>query len=190
MRHPSAALLIGILSLCLQTSPSAQEIKVLEEKGQPIEEGGTTILRFESGDEVTINQVLAQSFASGYGWTAQGQTWRLLCTAPCTLEVPNGSYELKVGESPVFSIPFQVSARGGEQRWAVEDSNGWLGFLGIMGSGIGGGLALSGLLLEGLDTSDAGTGISGSGLLIVGVPVMVLGIWALVESFSDAEPIQ
>jgi hypothetical protein len=166
-------------------------IKVLEERGQEVEPSGTTKLRFEAGDEVSIHRILERGVAFGQGWSAQAETSRYLCTAPCTLEVPNGAYELRAGDNPLFALPFRVDARGVDQRWQVEDSNTALGVLGILGSGIGGGLALSGGLLYALDTGeDTGLSFGASDLVLVGLPMMVVGIWALVESFSSGEQLK
>lgn len=186
-----AGITCAALALATSGAQAQDEIKVLEDRGQEIKPTGTTKLKFEADDEVSIHRILDRGVAYGYGWSAQAETSRYLCTAPCTLEVPNGSYELRVGDNPLFALPFRIDATGQAQRWEVEDSSTSLGILGILGSGIGGGLALSGALLYVLDTEeDTGIDLGGDSLLLVGLPMMVLGIWALVESFSSADRIE
>ncbi len=183
--------LVFALVLGFGPSATAQEIKVLEAGGQKLEPGGVTRLTFGGESGVPILRVLAKGIGIGtttYGasFSSYGETTLRLCVTPCKLELPNGIYEFKAGESLLFSPPFQITAAGPDQRWIVEDSNGGLGALGIMGTGIGLGGVLGGGLVWAITSDEE---VKRPMLVLSGVSagLTALGIWALIAAFGDAE---
>ena len=137
-----------------------------------------------------ILQVLSRGAGVGVGYggsvSSYGEATRRLCRTPCTLEVPSGLHEFKAGDSLLFSPPFEVTAEGQPQRWEVEDSNPALGVLGIVGTGVGlGGVLMGGLL--GAKQSDLDDRAMMMTLAGVSAGVAAVGLWALIEAFSDAD---
>lgn len=175
---------VAILAFATLTAPAAaQEITVLQDAGKAVDQGGKTTLEFRGKSGVRMHRVLAKGAGVvEFGGAIYAETTSYLCTTPCTVEVPNSSYELKVGESLLFSPPFMVDARGGAQSWEVEDASSGLGVLGIVGSGAGVGGVAGGIVLMARGSSEAGVPLT-----LIAAPVAVLGLWALIAAFSDAE---
>ena len=110
-----------------------------------------------------------------------------MCRAPCEVEVPNGIYELKTSDNLLFGGHFTVSATGGDQRWEVEDANGGLGVLGILGTGVGLGGAIGGGLMIALSDETTDFRTPGTALAIGGGALAAVGLWALIAAFGSAE---
>ena len=188
--------------ICIAPRPcAAQEIKVLEQGGKKVDPNGKTIVTFTGETDEPVQWILEEAQWDGYGSgtfediyiAGRSQKSKALCIAPCKLELPNGTYKLRVGPPPNLidlAEYFTVTASGGEQVWEVEEPTGWLYGIGVFGFSfglsatlVGGGLVLP--LGYGLDdpfVKDMGLVIVG-----VGVPLLVVGILALLEGGGDAE---
>jgi hypothetical protein len=167
----------------LSVGALAQEIVVKQDAGQSVEEGGSTTLRFESSRPVSIHRILSTSQAYGYQFSSYGETTERLCTAPCTLEVPDGTYQVRVGDNLLFARRLSVSAHGEPQAWRVRDSSAAAGVAGILLTGTGLGGVTGGAMLAALDEPD------GVPLALVSTPVAALGLYLLLEAFAEAKPI-
>jgi hypothetical protein len=166
-------------------------IRVLSAAGRAAE-GATTRIRFEADEPVPVHRVLDTDL--GYGSSAFGGTLSYygertsrLCTAPCEVEVPNGTYGLRAGDSLLFGGRFTVDAMGGQQTWAVERDSPWMGVGGIMTTALGAaGLTAGGMFML-LRDDELDTLPRGEPLLLVSAPLTALGIWMIVTAMGDGE---
>lgn len=192
----------ALLSLLLLSGPTAAiaepptgGIKILESNGTGIAPG-TTRLVFGGEAGTRVHQIVASGAAvSSFGGvvgSGYAETTTFLCTAPCTVEVPNGLYELRASDNMIFGGRFSVVANGQPQSWEVEESNAGLGVLGILGTGLGLGGVIGGAMLLAFDSDDVDLGGTGTGLAVTAgsAGLATLGIWALVNAFADAEQVE
>jgi hypothetical protein len=176
-------------------APSTSPIRVLATGGRAAM-GTTTRLRFESDGPVPVHRVVDTDM--GYGSSAFGGTLSYygerterLCTAPCEVEVPNGTYGLRAGDSLVFGGRFTVDAMGGEQAWEVERDSPWMGVGGIMTTALGAaGLTAGGMFMLLRDENTPDSLPRGEPLLLVSAPLTALGIWMLVSAMGEGEPLE
>lgn len=171
------------------------EIKVLETEGQAVDTRGVTTLVFRGEPGTRVHQVLAAG--SAYGSTglgtmvsSYGETTRFLCAAPCTLEVPNGTYDLRASDNLLFGGRFTVVASGAPQTWEVEDASSGLGVLGILGTGFGLGGVIGGAMLAGFDEDSLGGTPAALALTAGSAGLTAIGLWALISAFGDAERVE
>jgi hypothetical protein len=171
------------------------EIKVLETDGQAVDTHGVTTLVFRGEPGTRVHQVLAAG--SAYGSTglgtmvsSYGETTRFLCAAPCTLEVPNGTYDLRASDNLLFGGRFTVVANGAPQTWAVEDASSGLGVLGILGTGFGLGGVIGGAMLAAFDEESLGGTPTALALTAGSAGLTAIGLWALINAFGDAERVE
>ncbi|MEQ1503552.1 MAG: hypothetical protein ABMB14_15045 [Myxococcota bacterium] len=164
----------------------AQQITVLEDRGAAIDPNGTTRWSFEATRAVGIHRVLGASTTTGWGVSAYGETTERLCEAPCVLEVPNGVYRLRIGDSFLFGDRVDLTATGGSAAWEVRDARPAAGVAGIVLTGAGLGTVLSGLLLTGFGEPGDPTGPVTT---VAAVPITAGGIGLLVGAFAHARPI-
>lgn len=191
------ATLLTLTTLALAVTLPAladPDIKVLETEGQAVEAGGVTTLVFRGEPGTRVHQVLAAG--SAYGSTglgtmvsSYGETTRFLCAAPCTLEVPNGTYDLRASDNLLFGGRFTVVASGTSQTWEVEDASSGLGVLGILGTGFGLGGVIGGAMLAAFDEDGLGGAPAGLALTAGSAGLTAIGLWALVSAFGDAEQV-
>lgn len=194
MRLTSLILTTLTLPMSLPAFADA-EIKVLETEGQAVDARGVTTLVFRGEPGTRVHQVLAAG--SAYGSTSlgtlassYGETTRFLCAAPCTLEVPNGTYDLRTSDNLLFGGRFTVVARGAPQTWAVEDASSGLGVLGILGTGFGLGGVIGGAMLAGFDEESLGGTPAALALTAGSAGLTAIGLWALISAFGDAEQVE
>lgn len=190
------ATLLTLTTLALAVAQPAladAEIKVLETEGKAVEAGGVTTLVFRGEPGTRVHQVLAAGSAygsTGFGTlSSYGETTRFLCAAPCTLEVPNGTYDLRASDNLLFGGRFTVVASGAPQTWEVEDASSGLGVLGILGTGLGLGGVIGGAMLAGFDEDGLGGAPAALALTAASAGLTAIGLWALVSAFGDAEQI-
>ena len=190
------ATLLTLTTLALAVAQPAladAEIKVLETEGKAVEAGGVTPLVFRGEPGTRVHQVLAAGSAygsTGFGTVSSyGETTRFLCAAPCTLEVPNGTYDLRASDNLLFGGRFTVVASGAPQTWEVEDASSGLGVLGILGTGLGLGGVIGGAMLAGFDEDGLGGAPAALALTAASAGLTAIGLWALVSAFGDAEQI-
>lgn len=191
------ATLLTLTTLALAVAQPAladAEIKVLETEGKAVEAGGVTPLVFRGEPGTRVHQVLAAGSAygsTGFGTVSSyGETTRFLCAAPCTLEVPNGTYDLRASDNLLFGGRFTVVASGAPQTWEVEDASSGLGVLGILGTGLGLGGVIGGAMLAGFDEDGLGGAPAALALTAASAGLTAIGLWALVSAFGDAERVE
>jgi hypothetical protein len=127
-----------------------------------VEPPNTTRLVFEwGGDPVEVRR-----------WLDATRN-ELLCVAPCTADVENGTYDAFVVDGP----DFVVRAEGGTQVWTIEPDDGaQLGTgIALAGAGLVGLVAGVGLFVDRGGDDDVrnigiGCAIAGAVLLAVGIP--------------------
>lgn len=153
----------------------AQDIQVTRDGGAEVTAGATTEIRFEANKPTPIHRVVAESMAFSLYSVGVGQTSTAVCTAPCTLEVPNGTYRFRVGNNAALAAPFSVVADGRMQAYQVRDTRKGGLAAGMLMSILGTSAAISGAIIYAIDSDRPPVA---AGMAVVGTPVAVIG-WPL-----------
>lgn len=193
MTSANTLLLLSALSLCAVPAwaqDSGPKIKMLSPDGEELPKGTTKIILRAPSGKVPIRLILEEEKTSAYGnnqvgWTmseVRKERYKALCDAPCAFEIPNGRYRLRAGtpgSAVDMSKAFDVTARGGEQVWEVQDTNSALTTTGLVLMSIGLGALLTSPIpyYVGAASEDEQMQNIGVVMAVSALPMIALGSW-------------
>lgn len=139
-------------------------------------------LEVSSGRSVEMQRIVGGLYAAGYGVSMSGVTWETVCSSPCdrVVDASTGA-PFVLGDVPlVFSRKFKLNDRSGDVHIDVKPGRPGVMIGGVLLTGVGGGLAVSGPMLIALDSEGRNWRQTGIILTAVGVPMLAAGIAMMV----------
>lgn len=183
-RIGAAALALAAIGMSLAApAVAADGVRVIEDAGRQPDPEVRTLLEFRSDREVGIHHVVSTTTLSGYGVWGSGETTERLCGSPCTIELPEGQFRIRVDDNYLFGRRLTVDARGEPLAWKVHRAHPVNGVIGIVASGVGLGGVLGFGMVALLDDG------RGAGMALASTPVAAGGLALLVSAFAGAHAV-